>query len=108
MADLPRIVYSTPRSLPDARTLDGRVVVLDIAFAAGGLGTPFEEGTGKFLDELGDRLAAWGDHHDHEFQERFRSDPRFTPATKAEPGACPEAVTPEPRPRPGPIRTVVR
>jgi hypothetical protein len=107
MADLPRIVYSTPRSLPDARTLDGRVVVLDIAFAAGGLGTPFEEVTGKFLEGLGDRLAAWVDHHDHEFQERFRSDPRFVLATKAEHGACPEMVTPELVARTGPIDTIV-
>jgi hypothetical protein len=107
MTDLPRVVYSTPRSLPEARTLDGRVVVLDIAFAAGGLGTPFEAVTGKFLDELGDRLAAWVDHHDHEYQARFRGDPRFVLATKAEHGACPEMVTPELVARTGPIDTIV-
>jgi hypothetical protein len=107
MAELPRVVYSTPRSLPDARTLDGRVVVLDIAFAAGGLGTPFESVTGKFLDALGDRLAAWVDHHDHEYHERFRGDPRFVLATKAEHGACPEMVTPELVERIGPIDTIV-
>jgi len=107
MVDLPRIVYSTPRSLPDARTLDGRVVVLDIAFSAEGLGTPFEAVTGKFLDEIGDRLAAWVDHHDHEFHYRFRDDPRFVLATKAEHGACQEMVTPEIVARTGPIDTIV-
>jgi hypothetical protein len=107
MSELPRLVYSTPRTLPDARTLDGRVVVLDIAFAAGGLGTPFEAVTGKFLTELGDRLAAWVDHHDHDYHERFRGDPRFVLATKAEHGACPEMVTPELVERTGPVGTIV-
>lgn len=104
---LPRLVYTTPRTLPDARTLDGRVVVLDIAFAASGLGTPFEAVTGRFLAELGDRLAAWVDHHDHELHSRFADDPRFILATKAQHGACPEMVTPEIVARTGPIDTIV-
>jgi len=107
MGELPRLVFTTPRTLPDARTLDGRVVVLDIAFAAAGLGTPFEAVTGKFLSELGDRLAAWIDHHDHELHARFRDDPRFVLATKAEHGACPEMVTPEIVERTGPVDTIV-
>ncbi len=102
-----RIVFSTPRTLPDARTLDGRVVVLDIAFAAEGLGTPFETVTGKFLADLGDRLAAWVDHHDHEYHVRYAGDPRFILATKAEHGACPEMVTPDLVERTGPIGTIV-
>jgi hypothetical protein len=104
---LPNLAFSTPRSLPDARSLAGRVVVLDIAFAAAGLGTPFEAVTGKFLEQLGDRLAAWIDHHDHEFHERFKGDPRFVLATKAEHGACPEMITPELVHRIGPIDTIV-
>ena len=107
LGELPRLVFTTPRTLPDARTLDGRVVVLDIAFAAAGLGTPFEAVTGKFLSELGDRLAAWIDHHDHELHARFRDDPRFVLATKAEHGACPEMVTPEIVERTGPVDTIV-
>ena len=103
----PQLEFSTPRTLPDARSLSGRVVVLDIAFAAAGLGTPFESVTGKFLDELGDRLAAWVDHHDHEFHGRFREDPRFVLATKAEHGACPEMVTPELVARIGPVDTIL-
>src|SRR5262245_5394448 len=99
----PQVDFSTPRSLPDPRSLPGRVVVLDIAFAAAGLGTPFESVTGKFLDELGDRLAAWVDHHDHELHSRFRDDPRFVLATKAEHGACPEMITPELVARVGPV-----
>jgi len=103
----PRIVFSTPRTLPDARTLEGRVVVLDIAFAADGMGTPFEEMTGRFLTDLGDRLAAWVDHHDHDLHARFRDDPRFVLATKAEHGACPEMVVPELVDRIGPIDTIL-
>src|SRR5213079_3306561 len=38
-ATLPEIVFTTPRSLPDARKLRGRVAVVDIAFAADGMGT---------------------------------------------------------------------
>ena len=103
----PRLVFSTPRSLPDAKGLPGRVVVLDIAFAAEGLGTPFEEVTGRFLDELGSRLACWVDHHDHELHGRFASDPRFVLATKAQHGACPEMVTPDLVARTGPIDCIV-
>jgi hypothetical protein len=106
-SELPRLVFTTPRTLPDARTLAGRVVVLDIAFAASGLGTPFEAVTGKFLDALGDRLAAWVDHHDHELHARFAADPRFVLATKAQHGACPEMVTPELVERTGPVDTIV-
>ena len=32
----PRVTFSSPRHLPDPATLPGRVVVLDIAFAADG------------------------------------------------------------------------
>lgn len=106
-SELPNLVFTTPRTLPDARSLAGRVVVLDIAFAAAGLGTPFEAVTGKFLEELGDRLAAWIDHHDHELHPRFADDPRFVLATKAEHGACPEMVTEELVARIGPVDTIV-
>jgi hypothetical protein len=109
MADpvMPSVKFSTPRTLPDARSLEGRVVVLDIAFAADGMGTPFESVTGKFLADLGDRLAAWVDHHDHELHSRFRDDPRFVLATKAEHGACPEMVTPEIVAAAGPVDTIL-
>jgi hypothetical protein len=104
---LPGIVFASPRGLPPAKTLDGRVVVLDIAFAAEGLGTPFEAVTGRFLTEIGDRLAAWVDHHDHELHARFAGDPRFVLATKAQHGACPEMVTPDLVERTGPIDTIL-
>lgn len=88
--------------------LRGRVVVLDIAFAAtAGGGVSFETVTRPFLEELGDRLAAWVDHHDHERHDDYRHDSRFTLATKNEHGACPEMVTPELVSRTGPIDTIV-
>ena len=105
--DLPNLVYTTPRTLPDAATVPGRVVVLDLAFAAAGMGTPFEEVTLPFIEGLGSRLAAWVDHHDHELQERYAADPRFHLATKAEHGACPEMITPEMVAEAGPIDTIV-
>jgi hypothetical protein len=84
--------------------VSGRVVVLDIAFAATvGSSVSFELTTKPFLDGLGDRLAAWIDHHDHEKHAAFAGDPRFVLATKAEHGACPEMVTPELVRQTGPI-----
>jgi hypothetical protein len=107
LRSIPDLVFTTPRSLPDAKKLRGRVAVVDIAFAADGMGTPFEETTGAFIRALGGRLAAWVDHHDHERQDEFKVDPRFVLATKAEHGACPEMVTPEVVRLAGPIDTLV-
>lgn len=90
--------------LPRADKLQGRVVVLDIAFAATvGSTVSFELVTRPFLDGLGDRLAAWVDHHDHGRHPEFAHDPRFVLATKAAHGACPEMVTPELVRQTGPI-----
>jgi len=84
------------------------VVVLDIAFAASsGSSVSFDQVTRPFLDELGDRLAAWVDHHDHERHVDYAGDARFTLATKAEHGACPEMVTGELVRQTGPVDTIV-
>ena len=98
--------YVTPRVLPVPATLDGRVVVLDIAFAAEGGGSSFEKITLPFIRGLGSRLAAWVDHHDHERHADYVGDPRFVLATKAQHGACPEMVTPEVVRMAGPVDTV--
>jgi hypothetical protein len=101
---LPQLWFASPRVLPRADKLHGRVVVLDLAFAATvGTSTSFELVTKPFLDGLGDRLAAWVDHHDHERHAEFAHDPRFVLATKAQHGACPEMVTPELVRQTGPI-----
>ncbi len=88
------LAFATPRKLPKASSLKGRVVVLDIAFAGMG-GGGYEKVTKKFIDALGERLIGWVDHHDHDRHGDFHSDSRFVLATKAEHGACPEMVTPE-------------
>lgn len=103
----PELSFATPRKLPRARDLRGRVVVLDIAFAAEGTGTSFEKVTKKLIDGLGDRLARWVDHHDHVLHASFAGDPRFVLATKAEHGACPEMITPALVEATGPIDTIV-
>ena len=105
---LPQLAFASPRLLPKAEKIAGRVVVLDIAFAATvGTSVSFELTTKPFLDGLGDRLAAWVDHHDHEKHPAFARDPRFVLATKAEHGACPEMVTPELVHTTGPIDSIV-
>lgn len=83
-------------------------MVLDIAFAATvGTSISFERTTKPFLDALGDRLAAWVDHHDHERHGEFAGDSRFVLATKAQHGACPEMVTPTLVRQTGPIDSIV-
>ncbi len=102
----PHLAFGTPRKLPKASELHGRVVVLDIAFAAEVAGSSFEKVTKRFLDGLGPRLAMWIDHHDHILHAQYRNDPRFVLSTKAEHGACPEMVTPERVQAAGPIDTI--
>lgn len=102
------LAFGTPRKLPKANQLQGRVSVLDIAFAgAAGTGGGFEKVTLPFIEALGSRLGAWVDHHDHEAHERFKDDPRFVLSTKAEHGACPEMIDPALVARTGPIDTIV-
>src|SRR3954447_6112740 len=103
---LPRFAFLTPRVLPPADQLAGRVAVLDIAFASEGGGAGFEKTTLPFIRGLGSRLAAWVDHHDHDRHVDYKDAPRFVLATKAEHGACPELVTPDVVERAGPVDTV--
>jgi hypothetical protein len=98
--------FLTPRVLPKAETLAGRVVVLDIAFAADIGKTSFATVTLPFISGLGSRLAAWVDHHDHERHVDYAGDARFVLANKAQHGACPEMVTPELVARIGPVDTI--
>jgi hypothetical protein len=105
ISDVPRLAIGTPRKLPKASHLEGRVVVLDVAFAGAQAGG-FDKVTLPFIRALGDRLRAWVDHHDHEEHARFRDDPRFVLATKAEHGACPEMIDPALVERIGSVDTV--
>lgn len=77
--------------LPPA-PLEGRVVTLDLAFAAGEW---FETATRPFIRELGLRLARWIDHHPHPAWEEYQGDPRFLLVDKAAAPACPQLITPE-------------
>jgi hypothetical protein len=100
------LAFLTPRTLPPAAKLAGRVAVLDIAFASEGGGASFDKTTLPFITGLGSRLAAWVDHHDHERHADYAGDPRFILTTKAQHGACPELVTPEVVRTAGPVDTV--
>ena len=107
IASRPDLAFASPRKLPRARELKGRVVVLDVAFASEAASGGFEKITLPFIEQLGPRLAGWIDHHDHRMHERYRADGRFVLATKAEHGACPEMVTPAIVARIGPVDTIV-
>jgi hypothetical protein len=86
------IVWAThPRHLPPPP--GGRVVVVDVAFAAG---SQFKKKTLPFIEALGDRLVMWLDHHEHKAGwKRFADDPRFVLVPNKIAHACPELVTPE-------------
>jgi hypothetical protein len=102
----PTIAFATPRKLPKVRDLPGRVVVLDIAFAGAG-SAGFDELTRPFIEGLGERLAAWVDHHDHQEHRRYADDGRFVLSSKAEHGACPEMITQALVERVGKVDTIV-
>ncbi len=104
---MPALHFASPRKLPSPNRIAGRVVVLDIAFAADGMGTPFETTTLAFIKALGGRLAAWVDHHDHERHVDFAKDERFILATKAQHGACPEMISPGLVKQMGPVDSIV-
>ncbi len=102
------LYFASPRKLPKPQTVKGRVVVLDIAFAADfGGDINFASTTRPFIEGLGERLAAWVDHHDHDAHKDFEDDERFILATKAQHGACPEMITPEMVKSAGAVDTVV-
>ena len=54
---LPRFAFLTPRVLPPASKIEGRVAVLDVAFASDGGGASFEKTTLPFTVRPG-RAAA--------------------------------------------------
>ncbi len=101
------LAFATPRKLPKPSSVNGKVVVVDVAFASEASGGGFEKITKPFIDGLGSRLVAWVDHHDHALHAHYKLDPRFILATKAEHGACPEMVTPELCARVGRVDTIV-
>jgi len=104
---MPVVVFSSPRKLPKAPDLGGRVIVLDVAFAGKGLGKSFDKSTGRLIFELGERLAAWVDHHDNERHIDYKGDPRFVLSTKSHHHACAEMITPELVERVGRVDTIV-
>lgn len=103
----PELSFATPRKLPRAKELKGRVAVLDVAFASEASGGGFDKVTRPLIDGLGARLAMWVDHHDHLLHAQYAVDPRFVLSTKQEHGACPEMITPELVARIGDVDTIV-
>jgi hypothetical protein len=94
------VFVEQPGALPPPPE-QGRVAVVDVAFAGG---ENFERSTLPFIEALGARLAIWIDHHEHPVGwTRFRDDPRFVLVPNRQAHACPELVTPEVVKRAGPV-----
>ena len=100
-----RVVFvEQPGNLP-APPSEGRVAVVDVAFAGG---DNFEKSTVPFLEALGERLAIWIDHHEHPLGwARYRDDARFVLVPNRVAHACPELVTPEVVQRAGKVDVIV-
>jgi hypothetical protein len=93
-----------PSNLP-APPAEGRVAVVDLAFAGG---ENYERSTVPFLQALGDRLAVWIDHHEHPLGwSKVQGDPRFVLVPNQLAHACPELVTEAVVERAGPVDVVV-
>lgn len=90
-----------------AQELKGRVVVLDVAFCADTPRSSFSTTTLPFIQALGERLALWVDHHDHERHTEFADDPRFILASRRKHPAVPEMITPELVEKVGHVDTIV-
>jgi hypothetical protein len=102
-ARIPIEFVGSPSHLPKAN--QGRVAVLDVAFASG---DNFDTVTDPFIQKLGDRLALWCDHHEHVLGwSRYRNDPRFVLVPNREAHACPELVTPAVAARAGQVGMLV-
>ena len=80
-----------PNQLP-ALPSTGRLVLLDIAFAAG---TKYDSHTLSRIKQAGDRLAAWIDHHRHPAWPEHDGDPRFVLVPRGQAPGCPQIITPE-------------
>ena len=84
------IVWAThPRHLP--KPPEGRVAVVDVAFAAG----KSIKKTKSFINKLGDRLVSYVDHHEHVLWSEYEEDERFLLVPNRIAHACPELITPE-------------
>lgn len=90
-----------------AQELKGKVVVLDVAFRTDTQYSSFATTTLPFIQALGDRLALWVDHHEHERHADFVNDPRFILVSRQHHPAIPEIITPELVEKIGPVDTIV-
>ena len=64
--------------------------------------------TGRFIADLGDRLAAWVDHHDHERHVALRGRPALRPRHQGRARRLPRDGDARARARaPGPVDTIV-
>ncbi|MBI1948419.1 MAG: hypothetical protein HYS27_22220 [Deltaproteobacteria bacterium] len=104
MAAAPGLAWVThPRHLPAAPA--GRVVVVDVAFAAG---AQWKSKTKKVIDALGERLVLWIDHHEHkEGWAQYRDDARFVLVPNKVAHGSPELVTRERVLAAGPVDVIM-
>ncbi|MFA0781639.1 Cas10/Cmr2 second palm domain-containing protein [Fervidibacter sacchari] len=90
-----------------AQKLQGRVVVLDVAFCADTPRSSFATTTLPFIQALGERLVLWVDHHEHERHTDFFSDSRFVLSSREQHPAVPEMITPDMVQSAGQVDTIV-
>ena len=84
------VLVASPKALPDASG-QGRVVLVDLAFASG---SGYETGTLSWLRRHTEQLAGWIDHHDHLAWPEYQNDSRFVLVPRSQAPACPQLVSP--------------
>ncbi len=106
---MPKVVFAQPFEVNEAlaRQLEGKVVVLDVAFCADTPRSTYVTTTLPFIQALGERLVFWIDHHEHERHAEFANDPRFILASRKEHLAVPEMITPGLVAQVGQVDTIV-
>ncbi|RMH01680.1 MAG: hypothetical protein D6702_10760 [Planctomycetota bacterium] len=96
------VAFARPDALPAPGSLRGRVAVLDLALDGADPGRSL-----AWAAALGDRLAAWVDHHEQPAWACVAGDSRFVFRPRDEAPACPPLVTAERVARLGPADTIV-
>jgi len=104
--NVPHLWFASPRLLPRAEKLQGRVVVLDIAFAAT-VGTSVSFELTRSRSSTGSAIASRrGSITRPRTPRRLQARSALRAVDEAEHGACPEMVTPELVRQTGPIDTI--
>ena len=88
MPSVPEVRLCRPGKQPPSGALNGKIVVLDLAFNGDN-----PQNDINWANALGERLIAWVDHHDQEIWNSLNDDRRFVLTPRQHAPACPPLIT---------------